>query len=101
MKMKINILLSVLLAGLLLLIEPALANKFETISGGVNGSVRLKREFIQTAVLVLGSGFLVGALLATVVPHTNAAFLNYANWKRSAIVMAVLGGLLLVSYPFI
>ncbi len=88
-----------LLAGsLLLLFEPALANKFETISGGVNGSFRAKTEFIQTLMLILGSGFMLGAVLAVVVPRSNAAFLNYANWKASSAVMATLGTVMLVSY---
>ena len=86
---------------LFLLIEPALANKFETISGGVNGSFTVKREFIQTAILIVGGGFLLGAILAVVVPRNNAAFLNYANWKTSAIVMGTIGVAILVFYPFV
>ncbi len=85
----------------LFLMEPALANKFETISGGVNGSFRLKRAFIQDMLLFGGGGFLVAAVMAVVVPRTNAAFLNYANWKASAMVLAVIGSLLLVSYLFV
>ncbi len=99
MKLPLPILL--LLAGLALLVEPALANKFETISGGVNGSFRLKREFVQTGLLAGGGGFLLGALLAVVIPRTNAAFLNFANWRNSAIVMGVIGVLLLVSWLFV
>lgn len=91
-------LLFILSGSLLLLAEPALANKFETISGGVNGSFRAKTDFIQTLLLTLGSGFMIGAVLAVVVPRTNAAFLNYANWKVSAAVMATLGMVMLVSY---
>ncbi|BAN68584.1 hypothetical protein [endosymbiont of unidentified scaly snail isolate Monju] len=87
-----------LLAGIGLLAEPALANKFETISGGITGSFRLKRAFVQQALLVGGGGCLIGAVLAVVVPHTNPAFLNYVNWRNSAIVLGVLGALLLVSY---
>ncbi|RMG33257.1 MAG: hypothetical protein D6720_11815 [Gammaproteobacteria bacterium] len=84
-----------------LLTEPALANKFETISGGVTGSTRLKRAFVQHLLLYGGGGFLVAAVLAVVVPHTNPVFLNYANWKVSAIVLAVIGSLLLISYLFV
>jgi len=87
-----------LLTGIGLLAEPALANKFETISGGITGSFRLKRAFVQQALLVGGGGCLIGALLAVVVPHANPAFLNYANWRNSAIVLSILGGVLLVSY---
>ena len=87
-----------LLAGTLLLCDPALANKFETIGGGVSGSMRLKREFLQTAFLVGGIGFLVAAALAVIVPHTNAAFLNFANWKASSVVLEILGAVMLVSH---
>ncbi len=97
--LKSHFLLS--LFSLFLLIEPALANKFETISGGVSGSFTVKREFIQTAILIVGGGFLLGAVLAVVVPRNNAAFLNYANWKASAIVMGTIGLVILVSYAFV
>ena len=101
--MKFSLILPILtlFAGLLLLAEPALADRFETISSGVTGSFRLKREFVQIALLTMGTGFLVGAVLAVVVPHTNPVFLNFANWKRSAIVMAVIGTVMLVSYLFV
>jgi len=94
-------LMFLLAGGILLLTEPTLANKFETISGGVSGSARVKTDFIQTLLLTLGSGFMIGAVLAVVVPRTNAAFLNYANWKSSAAVMATLGMVMLVSYLFV
>jgi hypothetical protein len=91
----------ILLLGLALLLEPALANKFETISGGVNGSFRLKREFVQFGLLMGGGGFLIGAVLAVVIPRSNAALLNFANWRNSAIVMAVIGLSMLISYLFV
>lgn len=93
--------LATLILGLFLLTEPALANKFETISGGVNGSFRIKREFVQIALLTGGISLLLGALLAVVVPRNNAAFLNFRNWKTSAVIMAVIGTALLVSYLFV
>ncbi|MEJ2575830.1 MAG: hypothetical protein P8106_03855 [Gammaproteobacteria bacterium] len=34
-------------------------------------------------------------MLSVVVPHTHAAFLNYANWRQSAIVFALVGVLCL------
>ena len=73
----------------LLCIEPALANKFETIGGGVSGSSGIKREWLQKFLLVAGGLSLLGSLLAIVIPHTNAAFLNFSNWKQSAIVLFV------------
>jgi len=83
---------------LLALCEPVLANKFETIGGGLSGSFRLKRQFVESALLYGGIGFIVGSVLAIVIPHSNAAFLNYANWKTSSIVMGVIGVLLLIAY---
>lgn len=84
-----------LLAALLLLaVEPALANKFETIGGGVSGSVHIKREWLITFLNIAGGISLFGAVLAIVVPRTNALYLNYSNWKQSAIVMLVIAGAL-------
>ncbi|WP_164513278.1 hypothetical protein [Thiosocius teredinicola] len=75
---------------LMLLIEPALANKFETIGGGVAGSSGIKREWLQKFFLVAGGISLFGAFLAVVVPRNNALFLNFRNWKASAAVLTVL-----------
>ena len=88
----------VLLFGAVVLCEPVLANRFETIGGGVSGSYSDKREFLQISLLILSGVFLFTAILAVVMPHSNAAFLNYRNWKSSAIVLAVLGGLCLIGY---
>lgn len=79
-----------LLLLLALLVEPALANKFETISGGVSGSSRVKKEHLQIALYVFASVFLLSAALAVWLPKRNAQHLNYANWKQSAIVLLVL-----------
>jgi hypothetical protein len=87
-----------LICSLLALSEPALANKFETISGGVAGSYRVKSQFVESGLLFGGIGFLIASVLAVVMPHTNAAYLNYANWKSSAIVLAVIGASLLIGY---
>jgi len=71
----------------LLFLEPALANKFETIGGGVSGSSGIKREWLQNFFLVVGGLCLLFSILAVVVPHNNALYLNFANWKRSAIIL--------------
>jgi len=86
---------------LLLLCEPALANRFETISSGITGSGKIKREFVRGALLVGGSGFIIAAILAVIVPRNNAAFLNYTNWKQSAIVLTVLGIVLFITRFFV
>ena len=75
---------------LLILVEPAMANKFETIGGGVAGSSGIKREWLQNFFLVVGGLSLLSALLAVFVPHNNALYLNFDNWKRSAIVLSVM-----------
>lgn len=75
---------------LLAVVEPALANKFETIGGGFSGSTGIKREWLQWLFLAGGLFGLVGAILAVVIPHKNALYLNYANWRASAIVLAVI-----------
>ena len=74
----------------LLFVEPALANKFETIGGGLSGSSGVKRDWLQKFFLVVGGMSLLSAVLALVVPHDNALFLNYGNWKRSFIILLVL-----------
>jgi len=86
----------ILLVSLALLVsEPALANKFETIGGGVSGTSGIKREWLQMALAVAGGISLFGAALVTLLPHNNAAYLNYSNWKQSAIVLSILGAILL------
>ena len=79
-----------LLAWLALYLEPALANKFETIGGGFSGSSGFKREWLQMFFIVIGGLSLLGAVLAVVVPHKNALYLNFNNWKQSAIIMLVI-----------
>lgn len=74
----------------LLCVEPTLANKFETIGGGVSGSSGIKRDWLQKFFLVVGGMSLLTAVLALFVPHNNALFLNYGNWKRSFIILLVL-----------
>lgn len=81
------LLLSVILAAL---IDPALANKFETISGGVSGSFRFKQEWLQVFFLVAGGLSVLGAVLAVVVPHRNALYMNFSTWKQSAVVLVLL-----------
>lgn len=76
-----------------LCLEPALANKFETIGGGVSGSSGFKREWLQKFFLVVGGLSLLGAILAVVVPHDNVLFLNFDNWKRSSVILLFLSAI--------
>lgn len=86
---------SLTIVGLIMIfgVEPALANKFETIGGGVAGSSGIKREWLQKFFLVAGGISLLGTFLAVVVPHRNALFLNFRNWKTSATVLAVISAI--------
>ena len=77
----------------LLFIEPALANKFETIGGGVAGSSGIKREWLQNFFLVLGGLSLLSAVLALLVPHNNALYLNFSNWKRSFVILLIMSAI--------
>lgn len=74
----------------LLAVEPALANKFETIGSGVSGSIGIKREWLQLLFWAAAGLLALGAVLAVFLPHGNPLFLNYRNWKASASVLAVL-----------
>ena len=73
--------------------EPALANKFEAIGSGLSGSSSVKREWVQNTFVVGGVLCVLGAVLAVAVPHRNALYLNYSNWKASAVVLTVLASL--------
>ena len=44
---------------------------------------------MQGFFIVLGGASLLGSVLSIFVPHTNAAYLNYGNWKQSAAVLFV------------
>ena len=80
----------------LLLTEPLLAgNKFETIGSGVSGSVALKKADLQIALFCASGMFFVSGVLVLLIPHKNALFLNFATWKKSAIVSLALGSALL------
>lgn len=91
-------LLLALAPALLLWLEPCLANRFETIGGGLSGSNTLKLEWLRNFSLIAGSLCLLGALLAVAVPRRNALLLNYSNWKSSAAVLGVFGALFFIAY---
>lgn len=76
---------------LLLLTEPLLANKFETIGGGVSGSTRVKVEYLQIIAYVSGGIFIIAGILAILLHDKNAQTLNYTMWKPSAAIFFLLG----------
>jgi hypothetical protein len=78
-----------LLTGLLFC-EPLLANKFETIGGGVQGSTQLKVEYLQAIAYVVGGIFLVSGFLTILLRNKNAQTLSYTMWKPSAVLFFLL-----------
>lgn len=89
-------LLLVLLLIPLCITEPALANKFETIGGGLAGSAAIKRDWLGVFFgIASGVSAFIG-LLAVFMPHQHAAFLNHATWKQSAAVLFSLAGVFLL-----
>lgn len=76
--------------------EPAFANKFETIGGGISGSSGMKREWLRGFFIVAGGISALGAVLAVVVPHRNPLYLNFNNWKTSAAIMSIIAVLMFV-----
>ena len=68
--------------------EPTLGNRFEAIGSGVSGSEALKRDWLR-GMLYLGAGLAaIGSVVTVFFPRRNAHYLNYANWKASAAVLA-------------
>ncbi|MCU7797838.1 MAG: hypothetical protein KZQ73_01050 [Candidatus Thiodiazotropha sp. (ex Semelilucina semeliformis)] len=94
--MKINIrqtitLLTWTLFLMILFCEPALANKFETIGGGVQGSTKVKIEYLQVIAYVAGGIFITAGVLAILLHNKNAQTLNYTMWKSSSALFFILG----------
>lgn len=76
---------------MILFCEPALANKFETIGGGVQGSTKVKIEYLQIIAYVAGSIFIIAGVLAILLHNKNAQTLNYTMWKSSSALFFILG----------
>ncbi|MES9939392.1 MAG: hypothetical protein ABW104_13020 [Candidatus Thiodiazotropha sp. 6PLUC2] len=81
----------ILLFTLLLLSDPLLANKFETIGGGVQGSSKVKIEYLQIIAYVASVIFFVSGILTIALHNKNALTLNYTMWKSSATIFFILG----------
>jgi len=103
-----RILISVpLLLTLLLCIglEPVLANKFETIGGGVSGLSREKVQILKQISFYSGGFLLFLSVLALLARNRFEGFVGYSSRNKSgsalkgALVLGVFGGLLVgISY---
>jgi uncharacterized membrane protein len=78
-----------LLAGIFFF-EPLLANKFETIGGGVQGSTKIKVEYLQIVAYVAAGIFATAGVLAIVLRNKNAQTLSYTMWRSSAVLFFLL-----------
>jgi len=74
----------------LFLCEPASANKFETIGGGVQGSAKIKIEYLHVIAYFVGAIFLAAGILSIVLHDKNAQTLNYTMWKTSSALFFLL-----------
>lgn len=93
---------SILIFGLMLLIDPALAgNKFETISSGVTGSFEVKSEHLKIIFYVMSGICYLGSVLSIVIPHNNPVHLNYTLWRMSAVIWFVIATVLVLSALFV
>ncbi len=67
-----NTILISLLILVFIYIEPALANKFETIGSGVSGSVKIKVEYLKTISYVAGGIMLIAGVLTLTMRDKNS-----------------------------
>jgi len=81
--------------------ESALANKFQTISGGVVGSNRIKIEYIRDIAWVAGGILLVAAILSILTHNRNAHSVNYTMWRASTLVFSLLSLLAFATALFV
>ena len=72
-------------------LEPAMANKFETIGSGVSGSSNVKIEYLKGIAIVAGIIMFIAATLAVVTRNRNTLTLNHTMWKSSSIILFLLG----------
>ncbi|MGD8908491.1 MAG: hypothetical protein PVF13_09070 [Chromatiales bacterium] len=70
--------------------EPLLANKFETIGGGVQGSTQLKVEYLQAIAYIASGIFFSSGILTILLRNKNAHALSYTMWKPSAAIFFLL-----------
>lgn len=79
----------------ILVSDPAMANKFQTIGSGVTGSVTIKKEFIKNASLVASGVFFTLSVLALILHEKYKLTANYAMAKPASIIWAIIGVILL------
>ena len=70
--------------------EPLLANKFETIGGGVQGQTKMKIDFLRVFAFVASGVFLLAGILSIALHDKNAQTLNYTMWKASSALFFLL-----------
>lgn len=88
------------LLGGLLFCENLLANKFETIGGGVQGSTQIKVEYLQVIAYVTSGIFFAAGILAILLHNKNAQTLNYTMWKSSSAMFFLLSVIALAAAIF-
>ena len=87
MQFQSTLLLALVLSALLLLLaEPSLANKFETIGSGVSGTAKLKVDYLRIVFYVTSAIMLLAGILSIALRKDNALYLNYTMWKTSSII---------------
>ena len=83
-------------------LEPALANKFETIGGGVSGLSRDKLDLLKQISLYTGSFFVFLGVVALLTRKRFEGFIGYSAGANSEIAikgaafMTILGTLLIL-----
>ncbi len=74
----------------LIYIEPAVANKFETIGSGVSGSASIKIEYLKIIAFITGIIMFIAGVLTVTTRNKNSLALNHTMWKSSSIIFFIL-----------
>ncbi len=82
-------------------IEPALANKFETIGGGVSGMDKEKIELLQTISLYAGGFFFFLAITVALTRNRFEGFVGYSSRKDQGIALKGAATLMVVAFIFV
>lgn len=87
---RIYCLLLISLTSLLGYLEPALANKFETIGSGVSGSPEIKLEYLRIFMYSVSLIMLAAGALSIMTRDKNTQSLNYTMWRSSSLMFFLL-----------